>query len=123
MASTWEQTLAKMRPQDWINVILGGCLFASPWVLNFAEASAAAWNAWVVGIAVAGLAVAALAAFAEWEEWLAGALGVWLVVAPWVIGFAANSAALWTHVVIGVLVLAVAAWAIWETRQRPPAHA
>lgn len=123
MASTWEQTLAKNRPQDWINLILGICLFVAPWAFSFTQVSSAAWNAWAVGVAVVALTVAAMAAFAEWEEWLAGALGVWLIVSPWVIQFATTSAALWTHVVIGVLILAAAAWAIWETREQPQAHA
>ena len=50
-------------------------------------------------------------------------LGLWLIVSPWLLRFAANMNATWTHVVMGVLVAAVSAWAIWGHRQTPHAHA
>ena len=36
-------------------------------------------------------------------------LGLWLVVSPWLLEFAANVNAMWTHVVLGVLVAAASA--------------
>lgn len=47
------------RPEDvkWINVLLGAWLFAAPWVLGFATAMNVAWNAWIVGGAIALLAL------------------------------------------------------------------
>lgn len=36
--------------------------------------------------------------------------------------FAANMNAMWTHVVLGVLVTAVSAWALWDYRRYPHAH-
>lgn len=95
--------------------------FISPWAIGFAGAPA--WNAWIVGIVLAVLALAALAAFAEWEEWANLALGLWLIAAPWLLGFEANVNALWTHVILGVLAAAVSGWAIWDCRQKPHAHA
>jgi hypothetical protein len=44
-------------------------------------------------------------------------------VSPWVLGFAANVNAMWTHVIMGVLVAAMSAWAIWGHRHTPAAHA
>lgn len=102
--------------QDWINLVLGACLFLSPWIVGFAGQAQAAWNAWIVGVLLAGVAVAALAAFAEWEEWASGVLGAWLIVAPWVLGFAGIAVALWTHLVLGALALVMSAWALWEYR-------
>jgi len=104
------------KPQDWINLILAGCLFLSPWVLGFVGEVNPAWNAWIVGAALAVFAVAALTAFAEWEEWVSLALGLWLVVAPWALGFADLANAMWTHVVVGALAAAVSAWALWDYR-------
>jgi len=111
------------KPQDWINLVLAVCLFISPWVLGFVGTTAAAWNAWVVAIILGALAIAALSVFAEWEEWINLVAGLWLIVSPWLLGFAANMNAMWTHIVIGILAAAVSAWAIWGHRHIPHAHA
>jgi len=111
------------RGQDLANLVLALCLFVSPWGVGFATEMAPAWNAWIVGAALALLAVATLSEFAEWEEWANMALGFWLVISPWLLAFAANLNAMWTHVVIGVLVAALSAWALWAYRQDPHAHA
>lgn len=110
------------KPQDWLNLVFAIALFVSPWVIGFAIEMAPAWNAWIVGIVLGVLAIAALTAFAQWEEWANLALGVWLIISPWVLQFAANMNAMWTHVVLGALVTAVSAWALWDYRQNPHAH-
>jgi hypothetical protein len=109
--------------QDWINLVLAVCLFISPWVIGFVVEATPSWNAWVVGAVLAVLALATLSMFAEWEEWVNFILGLWLVASPWILGFAANMDAMWTHVIMGILVAAVSAWAVWGHRQVPPAHA
>src|SRR5260221_1831440 len=88
--------------QDWVNLILAVCLFVSPWVLNYAGDTVAARTAWVSSIIVGVLAVAAIFAFTEWEEWANLALGVWIAVSPWIIGFTANPNALRGNIVLGV---------------------
>jgi hypothetical protein len=110
-------------PQDWANLVLAALLFLSPWVLGFATEQYAAWNAWISAVVIAALAIGALSAFQEWEEWLNLIAGIWVVAAPWVLGFAAITLAMWTHVVLGLLVAAVAAWEIWEVRHQPHAAA
>lgn len=101
------------RFQDWINLVLAAFLFVSPWIFQYADQQAA-WNAWISGLVVAVLAIAALVRFAEWEEWINIVLGVWIVLAPWVIGFSAVAAATWSHVILGVLIAALAAWSAWS---------
>lgn len=100
--------------QEWTTLVLGGLLFVAPWVLGFAEPSPAAWNAWIGGFVVAVLSVLALANFQEWEEWLNAAVGVWLVLAPWILGFTALTAALWSTVVLGALICLVAGWKAYD---------
>ena len=58
------------------------------------------------------LAATDLDAPASWEEWALGALGLWLVVAPWIFGYAANSAMAASSVVTGALVMALATWTL-----------
>ncbi len=104
---------------DAVNVLLGLWLVISPWLFGYTAESVAAWNAWIPGVIVAVAAIAALTAFQEWEEWVNALLGVWLVVSPWITGYAAVAAATWNHVVVGVLTAALAIWAAWQARQQP----
>lgn len=109
--------------QDWVNLVLAVLLFISPWVLGFSAERNVAINAWVTGLIIGALAVGALSVFKEWEEWLSLVVGLWVAASPWVIGFAATISAMWAHVVLGLLVAAVAAWEVWEVRHQPPAAA
>jgi hypothetical protein len=106
--------------QDWCNLALAIWLFISPWAVNFGGnpadwggatpgpvndvAAAASWNAWVAGVILFLLAASALSRLEIWQEWACLALGVWLFVAPWVLGFTQLSAAAWNHWVVGVLI-------------------
>jgi hypothetical protein len=105
------------RLQDWINLVLAACLFVSPWVLGFA--GVAAWTAWASAVVIGVLAIAAIVAFTEWEEWVNLALGIWVVLAPWILGFSDVTYARSAHVVLGLLVAAVAAWELWQVRHEP----
>lgn len=111
------------RPQDLCNLLLAALLFISPWIMGFVGETMPAWNAWIVAVALAVVAFAALSAFAEWEEWVNLLLGIWLMAAPWVLGFTGNFNAFWTHIVLGVLTATVSAWAVWDYRHEPHAAA
>ncbi|KAB2940955.1 MAG: SPW repeat protein [Hyphomicrobium sp.] len=100
--------------QDTLNLVLGAALLVSPWVLGFASETTPTWNAFIVGAIIAVLALAALFAFQVWEEWVSGALGAWLIIAPWVLGFGTHATALYTHVLIGIATLVLAYWSTSE---------
>jgi heme/copper-type cytochrome/quinol oxidase subunit 3 len=114
--SNW---LTTKRLQDWINVTLAALLFISPWVLGYVEHEVAALNACAAAVLIAGFALAALTAFADWEEWINLALGLWVAAAPWLLGFAGVATGAWAHVVIGLLVAALAAWELWQEHHQP----
>jgi hypothetical protein len=99
------------RWQDWINLLLGAWLFASPWAMNFASsAHGAARNAYVVGAAIVLFAGVAMYMRAAWEEGVNILLGSWMMVSPWIIGFNTNNAVTENSVVCGLLVAGLAAW-------------
>src|SRR3954466_9311052 len=104
---------------DVANLVLGAVLFLSPWIFGF-DAGAASQNAYIAGIVIAVLAIAALAAFAVWEEWLNLIVGLWTLIAPWVLGFHGNRTAMTVHVVIGIAVAVLAAIELWMMSQIPP---
>jgi hypothetical protein len=119
--------MTNLRWQDVVNLLLGVWIGASPWALGFADAfPLASWNALAVGAAVIVLAAVDLDAPALWEEWLLGALGLWLVLAPWVLGFAQAREPMLSSVVSGALVAALAAWALYAAgsvhRDHLPSH-
>jgi uncharacterized membrane protein YfhO len=111
------------RPQDFFNLIIAACLFISPWLFGFVGEAMPTRNAWIVAVVLALVASAALSAFAEWEEWMNLVLGLWLMVAPWMLGFTGSLYAFWTHMILGMLTAAVSAWAVWDYRHEPHATA
>ncbi len=100
--------------QDTLTFLLGAVLFFSPWLFGFEGAAAAALNAHIVGAVLVVLAFMALFAFQTWEEWVTGVLGAWLVIAPWFLGFGGVTAAMVTHLLIGIAVIVLAMWSINE---------
>jgi hypothetical protein len=100
------------------NLILGGVLFLSPWMFNY-PVGAQSQNAFVIGIIIAVLSVAALAAFTVWEEVINLIAGLWLIVSPWVLKFE-HTTAMRVNIVIGIIVVILAAIELWSMWQSPP---
>ena len=99
--------------QDWINLICGVLLFVSPLALGFSGDLMAARTAWVGGVIIFVMGVAALVQFVEWEEWVALIVGALVIIAPWVFGFATIHVAMWSCVVLGVIVALSSISEIW----------
>ena len=108
--------------QDGINLLCAVLLFLSPWVLHYSGDVHAAGAAWISAILVGVFSIAALTRFAEWEEWVNTVLGVWIVVAPWVLGFAALTHVMYAFVVLGVIIVLASLWELW-TVHNPTAMA
>jgi hypothetical protein len=101
------------RFEDWINALLGAYLFFVPALFGTQGDAASSWNAYIVGVSVVIVALIALAAPASRvPEWTNVVLGVWLIVAPFALGFAGLSAALWNAIIVGVLVITFAGIAL-----------
>ena len=101
--------------EDWASWLLGFWLLLSPWILHFEDETAATQNAVVLGFVLILAEVVTLSAFQVWEEWINIALGIWLVVSPWVLrGVGAVASA--DFVLVGLLVIALAAYEMWQVR-------
>lgn len=100
--------------QDIANFIIGAWLFVSPWVLRLTAdvPQAAVWNAYLVGAAIMVFAAAAVYLPRVWEEGLNLLCGVWMIISPWVLGFAASTRDTLNAIVVGVLVTLLATWAV-----------
>jgi hypothetical protein len=110
------------KSQDWMLVVLAAALFVSPWIMGFHGVAMAAWCAWIFAVILAGLAFASLREVDQWEEWVTALVGLWLVAAPWLLGFSEDVGARGAYMVIGLLTIVVSLWAEWSFRHpfHPP---
>lgn len=98
--------------QDWVNLVLGVWLFIAPFFGIGALNESAVWNSYVAGIAIVVFAWASLARPQRWKEWINLLIGVWLIIAPFALGYTDQPAAMWNHIIVGLLVGADALWAM-----------
>ncbi|MGC2085961.1 MAG: SPW repeat protein [Bradyrhizobium sp.] len=87
---------------DIYTLLCGIFLVAAPWLFGFIR-SAGRMDAEVAGYVLIALSAAGFLAFADWEEWLKVAVGLWLIAAPWLLGFA-HTPAMHVSIAIGVIV-------------------
>lgn len=118
---TIENRTEDMAPNA-LNILLGAALVLAPWYLGLGYDTAAARNAFISGGAITAIAVLALSKTYDWEEYLNLALGLWVSMAPWVLGFAEAGSATWLHLVIGLAVAALAAFELWRLFVSPQAR-
>lgn len=98
------------------NLLLGLWLIAAPFVLTYASANARGNDI------ILGLLIATMAAFRvfgaygrAWLSWANALLGVWLVVAPWVLGYSSLMHPTWNDVIVGILVIVLGVWSALST--------
>ena len=96
---------------DIYNLLLAMVLFASPWF--FAHASRTAGiDLRLSSAAIVILSLAAMIAYSTWEEWINLALGLWLVVSPYLLGFA-HTPAMHFSIGIGSAIVFFAGLELW----------
>jgi len=94
--------------QDWTNVVLGLWLVVAPFIGIGVKGDIAAINSYVIGTAVALFAVAAISHADMWKEYTNMALGLWLIIAPFALGFTNLAGPMWNQIIVGLLVGGVA---------------
>lgn len=102
------------RWQDLFGFLTGLWLFLSPWLMDYTPLNHAAWSAYSVGAALVVFEAVALVQPAIWEELVDVALGMWLLVSPFVLGFMAETAVAMNAMIVGVTVIALAFWGLLE---------
>jgi hypothetical protein len=88
---------------DWTNLALGIFFLASPW-LGLGGGAIIALNAVTCGGVIACVAVIALGKPTPAAEMTNVWLGLWLLVAPWILGFSGQAGATWASVLVGLTV-------------------
>lgn len=100
--------MKEQRWQDWTTFLLGTYFVLAPFLGIGAVNDVAAINSYLTGTAVAILAIAALARRQLWEEYTNLVLALWLIVAPFALGFANLAGPTMNQIVVGILVGGVA---------------
>jgi hypothetical protein len=110
---------------DVINLALGGFLFLSPWLFGFT--SELGWHtSWMAGATISILAIFSIADlfdsvslpdFFESAEWINLAVGVWLALCPWILGFHGDATASQVHFVVGLVLATIAIVELWLLRR------
>jgi hypothetical protein len=95
-----------------INLILGLWLIIAPFVLGCTSYRHSEWNSIVVGVIVAALAAIRIwgGRSASWLSWIIAALGLWMIVSPWIYSNSDVNAILWNDIIVGVIILVLGAW-------------
>ena len=101
---------------SWLVALVGLWEVIAAFVLRYAASSAALWNAIIIGVALIVLGVWAALSNQEMTDktldWINVVLGVWLIIAPFVLGYySAIVAAIWNDIIVGIVVTVLAVWA------------
>ncbi|MCL4299135.1 MAG: SPW repeat protein [Anaerolineae bacterium] len=99
----------------------------APPILGYMATPAAVGNAIIAGVTLILLAglddLIENASTDKNLDWIIGAAGVWLVVSPFVLGYSTVSAALWNDLIVGAVVIVLAAWGAAGLGQQSTSHA
>jgi hypothetical protein len=91
---------------DGLTFLTGLYLAVSPWLIGFNRLTTLTANDLIVGIALALLALGFASAYGRTHgiAWVAPLIGVWTIIAPWVVsGPVATAATVWSNVVAGII--------------------
>lgn len=84
--------------------MLGIFLVVSPW-LALGGTAAIATNAVVSGAIIVTAAGFAVSRASRWAERTNFYVALWLLIAPWALGFSSYKGAMWTSVIVGLVVV------------------
>ncbi|MCD6291704.1 MAG: SPW repeat protein [Anaerolineae bacterium] len=100
---------------SWVIAVAGAWEVIAPFILKYTSTGSATWNAIIIGLAIVILGVWAALSAAESTvknlNWVNAVLGAWLIIAPFILSYSHTTTAMWNNIIIGVIVLALAAWA------------
>ena len=100
---------------NWLVVVLGVWEVLSPFILGTSHFAGALWDALILGIALVILAgwaaLSQQATTAKLLSWINVVLGVWLIVAPFIVRYSGHATALWNDIIVGIIVAVLSVWA------------
>jgi hypothetical protein len=98
--------------EDWAVFGLGAALLLTPIADSAALTPLVVSNVVIVGFAVMAVAISELMLAEHWDARVSLALGVWMIFAPYTLGYG-GKLAFW-HGIIGGLILAMSMFELWQ---------
>jgi hypothetical protein len=108
-----------------INVLIGIWLIFSPWLSGYVIQSVGSqWNSALVGILIM---ICGALRYSSPHHYLVlsvvnAALGGWCVLSPWIFHYSADTGRSWSSVILGIAVIALAAFSGCFRAQEPSAQ-
>jgi hypothetical protein len=103
---------AATRWQDWASFALGLWLAVSPWVIGYSQLETATANAAFIGLALALGSHFEVSFDDTSAEWFNMAAGLWLVLAPFLLGYSGEIEVTANSILVGTGVAALASSAM-----------
>ncbi|MGH8136627.1 MAG: SPW repeat protein [Terriglobia bacterium] len=111
----------RVRMSSGVNALLGLWLIVCPWILG-APARNVAWSGVIAGILIVCLAVIRFTSrHTTALSWMNVLLGVWVIMAPWILGSTSGDMQTWTYVIAGTLVAVLEMFSLTSSAIRRPA--
>ncbi len=108
-----------------VNALLGIWFIIAPFVLGVSSSVGEVWTSVIGGIillVLAGSAVSSDTARRQaWIQYVNGLVGVWFILAPWILSMATNAGVTWTSVIGGLIALVLSVWLLTGAMSRAPA--
>lgn len=108
--------------QDFIELVIGLWLCASPFFLGFYGNSSATASALLIGVTVLLIAQLGLANEQPWEEWTNIALSSILLISPWLFGYSEIVPATVNVIVCGIFIIGFAILSLQRDYQKIPSR-
>ncbi|MBO6521196.1 MAG: SPW repeat protein [Rhodospirillales bacterium] len=102
--------------EDVVSIVLGILVVAAPVVYAEHASQYANISSVVAGMAIVALGFLQFMWLKRWEEHLELACGIWVMASPYLMGYGGQLAM--AHYALGFLVAALAAFELWQDRNR-----
>lgn len=102
--------------EDGASMILGLLVVLSPWLSDAATSVGIMTVTGFVGFLIVAMAGLEMVSLRRWEETIETLCGAWLIVSPYVLGYS-GALRSW-HIALGVLVVALALFELWQDWDR-----
>lgn len=112
MITAYPQAKSNVQMASGLNVLAGIWLIIAPFILSYNNVAGSTTNDVIVGIVVLVLAAARTMGDnykASWMSWVNFVLGVWLILAPFVLGYPTGSTAFYNDIILGIIIAVLAA--------------
>lgn len=107
---------------NWVVALIGVWFVIAPFVLGFQAAQAQMVTSIIGGLIL--LLLGGWAALNEearrklWIQYVNGLVGIWFVIAPWVLRFADRPGEMWTSLLGGLVTVVLCAWLAFSVLPR-----